>query len=226
MKNNTFIPRKKIRLKSLILVAGFAGLTACSPGTELQFFQETGSVIDRGNFGNAMMHNTLIQTGQLDYAVNLANRFEADVPSTINFAFNDARLDDEARSTLVQQASWIKQFPEVKFRVYGHTDLVGSNASNQRLGMRRARAAVNFLISQGIDRNRLEAVSSLGESQPLVQTQDRERRNRRTVTGVSGFVQNNPLILNGKYAQVIWREYIRSATPPSETTEATLSVGN
>ena len=37
----------------------------------------------------------------------------------------------------------------------------------------------------------------------MIATQDRERRNRRTVTEVSGFVENAPLILDGKYAQVI-----------------------
>jgi hypothetical protein len=57
---------------------------------------------------------------------------------------------------------------------------------------------------------------SFGETQPLIVTEGRERRNRRTVTEVSGFVQDHPLILNGKYAEVIWREYVASATerPP------------
>ncbi len=213
------------RLKSLILVAGLAGLTACAPGSNLQFYKEAGSVIDRGNFGNSNMNNQLIQTGQLDYAVNLANRFEADVPSTINFGFNEATLDAEARRVLTQQANWIRQFPEIQFRVYGHTDLVGGDAYNRRLGLRRAQAVVNFFVAQGISRSRLEAVSSLGESQPLVQTQDRERRNRRTVTGVSGFVQSNPTVLNGKYAQILWREYLHSAPPRPQIPAANAAEG-
>ncbi|WP_082005614.1 OmpA family protein [Halocynthiibacter namhaensis] len=223
MKTNTHSRRKTV-LRSVIMASSLAGLAACAPGSNLQFYKEAGSVIDRGNFGNAGMNNELIQTGQLDFAVTLANRFENEVPSTINFAFNDATLDAQAKQVLLQQANWIKQFPEIRFRVFGHTDLVGGNASNHRLGMRRARAAVNFLIAQGIDRNRLEAVSSLGETQPLVQTENRERRNRRTVTGVSGFVQNNPTILNGKYAQVVWRGYVQSASPLTETTPAS-SIG-
>ncbi|HGG05895.1 MAG TPA: OmpA family protein, partial [Aliiroseovarius sp.] len=120
-----------------------------------------------------------------------------------------------ARATLVQQASWIKQFPEVRFKVYGHTDLVGSASYNRRLGLRRANAVVSFLVSQGISRSRLEAVVSQGESQPLVVTQGRERRNRRTVTEVTGFVRNHPLILDGKYADVVYREYVASAIPAS-----------
>ena len=70
---------------------------------------------------------------------------------------------------------------------------------------------MNYLVSQGIDRRRLEAVVSFGETQPLIQTQAREERNRRTVTEVSGFVQNHPTVLNGEYARIIFREYITSA---------------
>ena len=93
---------------------------------------------------------------------------------------------------LDRQAHWIKQFPEVRFRVFGHTDAVGSNAYNKSLGLRRARAAVNYLVSRGISRNRLEAVVSFGETQPLIPTPERERRNRRTVTEVSGFLKRHP----------------------------------
>jgi len=143
----------------------------------------------------------------------LSNRFASEVPSTVNFAFNSAVLDASAQAALRKQANWIRQFPEVRFRVFGHTDLVGSNAYNKRLGLRRARAVVRFLSTQGISSKRLEAVSSLGETQPLVVTANQERRNRRTVTEVSGFVQNHPTVLNGKYAKVIFRDYVESARP-------------
>jgi hypothetical protein len=74
-------------------------------------------------------------------------------------------------------------------------------------------AVVGYFSARGISRSRLEAVVSFGETQPLVQTQNPEERNRRTVTEVSGFVQDAPLVLNGKYAEVIFREYVNSAAP-------------
>jgi hypothetical protein len=83
------------------------------------------------------------------------------------------------------------------------------------LGLRRAQAAVLYLTSQGISRSRLEAVVSFGETQPLIVTEGQERQNRRTVTEVSGFVQNHPAVLDGRYAEVIYREYIVSAQPKS-----------
>jgi hypothetical protein len=74
-------------------------------------------------------------------------------------------------------------------------------------------------MSQGISRSRLEAVASFGETQPLVVTQGRERRNRRTVTEVTGFVSSHPHVMDGKYAQVVYREYVASAVPETDVTE-------
>lgn len=198
-------------LRNLLIGASLLALAACDTAA---FDAEIGANLDEGGFGNPTMNNVLVMSGQRDYHVNLANRFAAEVPSTVTFAFNSSALDGEATASLARQANWIKQFPELRFSVYGHTDLVGSNAYNKNLGLRRAQAAVNFLVAQGISRSRLQALVSYGETQPLVVTQDQERRNRRTVTEVSGFVQNHPSVLNGKYAEVIFREYVDSATRP------------
>lgn len=204
-----------------------ATLAACTPvdPTFSSFYSEAGSQIDSGAFGEATMNNRLVQSGQQDYTINLARRFAAEVNSTVNFAFNSTVLEADARETLMRQADWIRQFPEVRFRVYGHTDLVGSQAYNRALGLRRAQAVVAFLATQGIDIGRLEAVASFGETQPLVVTEDRERRNRRTVTEVSGFVENDPMLLNGKYAAIIFRDYVQSAASVTEAAQGQISTG-
>ncbi|GGE33808.1 membrane protein [Primorskyibacter flagellatus] len=196
----------------LAAAAGISLVASCTTESATEFHGEAGASID-GGFGNSTMNNTLVMTGQGGYVLDLANRFAAEVDSTVNFAFNSATLDGEAQAVLLRQANWIRQFPEVRFRVYGHTDLVGSSAYNQRLGLRRAQAVVHFLVSHGISRTRLEAVVSKGETQPLIVTQGRERQNRRTVTEVTGFVANSKLILDGKYAQVVYRNYVDSAIP-------------
>ena len=208
-------------------------LTGCTGGTVKQWrdfnTREAGSEIDTGYFGNATMNNNQIQTGRGSIMVNLNRRFTSEVNTMVTFAFNSSVLDATARATLQEQANWIRQFPEIRFKVFGHTDLVGSTAYNRRLGLRRAEAAVMYLTSQGISRSRLEAVVSFGETQPLIVTEGMERRNRRTVTEVSGFVgpgEGPPL--NGRYAEVIFREYVASAVPPSQVTSSgglTSSVG-
>ncbi len=195
--------------KGLILIAvATLGLSACSVD---DLMVEAGGSLDRGDFGNSTLYNQLVHSGELNAAINLTRKFAAEAPNTINFDFDKSNLDAEAQAALVKQADWIKQYPYVKFRVYGHTDKVGSSAYNQSLGLRRARAAVNFLVGQGISRSRLEAVASFGETQPLVMTEARERRNRRTVTEVSGFLKGRPQILDGKYAERNYNNYIGGA---------------
>ena len=205
-----------MQMRSIHILASVALMALASCSTT-QFTSESGAEVDEGNFGNPTMNNTMLMTGQLQASEALANRFANEVPSTITFAFNSAELTQQARATLQNQAKWIRQFPEVRFRVYGHTDLVGSNAYNKALGLRRAKVAVTYLISQGIGGARLEAVASFGKTRPVVQTNGPEERNRRTVTEVSGFVDNHPMVLNGKYAAIIFREYVITGDRPHPT---------
>lgn len=174
--------------------------------------REAGNYVDGGTFGNATLNNTLVMSGELDYAISLGRRFAQEIPTTVNFAFNSTVLDATAQQTLNKQADWIRQFPEVRFRVYGYTDLVGSTYYNKRLGQRRANAVVSYLVSQGIKRSRLEAVVSYGKTRPVIDTPGPERENRRAVTEVKGFVKRHPTVLDGKYAEIIYREYVDSAT--------------
>jgi outer membrane protein OmpA-like peptidoglycan-associated protein len=212
------------KFQTLGVGAGLIALMGCSSTDPVytQFYRESGALVDTGNFGNATLNNRLVQTGEKDYTIDLAKRFAAEVPSTVTFAFNSAQLDATAQATLRHQADWIRQFPEIRFRVFGHTDKVGSAGYNRALGKRRANAVVAYLSSLGISRSRLEAVVSFGETQPLILTENRERRNRRTVTEVSGFVGRNPTVLDGKYAQIVNREYIESATYRTVLTDTEL----
>ncbi|WP_245584722.1 OmpA family protein [Salipiger mucosus] len=211
-----------IRISLALASLGLIG--ACSVSndpTTRQFYEEAGSITDNGDFGNATMNNTQIMNGEKAYVYDLSKRFADEVTSTVTFAFNSATLEPAAINTLREQANFIRQFPELTFRVYGHTDLVGSQAYNKALGLRRAQAVVRFLASQGISTSRLEAVVSYGEQQPLIFTETRERRNRRTVTEVSGWVAGHPTVLDGRYAEVIYRDYVRSAEPRSTLTGIT-----
>ncbi len=196
------------QLRFFVVAAIAVSLGACTPG-------EIGQDLDEGGFGNPTMHNIGVQTGQIQVQIDLSQRFASEVDNTVTFAFNSSSLSSTARAALDRQADWIKQFPEVRFRVYGHTDLVGSEGYNQRLGKRRADAVVNYLTRHGINRSRLEAVASFGERRPVVFTQAREERNRRTITEVSGFVSDNPMLLDGQYASVVFREYVASASAAS-----------
>ena len=210
-------------IPGLLASTALVTLAACG-ATTTSFDRELGSEVDKGQFGNATMNNTMLMSGELEYTVALAQRFANEVPDTVNFEFNRSDITAESRAILDKQANFIKQFPEVRFKVFGHTDLVGSAGYNQSLGLRRANAVVNYLVSKGISRSRLEAVVSYGKTRPIIQTNQPEMRNRRTVTEVSGFVSNHPMVLNGKFAEVIWRTYtseIAERPHPSNTTIVT-----
>ncbi len=205
---------KSSKIKALLAATSvLAVLSGCGDtGVGNSWTREAGAFLDEGRFGDATLNNTALQSGDRNFLIAMGERFARETNDTVNFAFNSAALDAEAQAILRQQADWIRQFPEVRFRVYGHTDLVGSKAYNKRLGMRRARAVVRYLVSHGVERSRLEAVVSEGETHPLIMTENRERRNRRTVTEVFGIAKGNDMLLNGKYAQAIYREYVESAT--------------
>lgn len=194
-------------MKTLNKIIGFTALIALGGCLET-----AGTLPNQISFSDASEQNFLVQTGQggsVAYLQNLSKQFREDVPTMVNFDFNSTQLDGEAQRILRQQAQWIIATETVKFRVYGHTDKVGSDAYNRRLGLRRARAVVNFLVAQGVPRNRLEAYSSLGETQPVVNTPDRERLNRRTVTDVVGFAPNtSPSDFDGKRAVIVYGNYV------------------
>jgi outer membrane protein OmpA-like peptidoglycan-associated protein len=84
----------------------------------------------------------------------------------VNFAFNSATLPASARPMINLIAQLMKESPQVKVRVEGHTDAVGSADYNASLSERRALSVGEYLVRQGVDPSRL-AVVGKGMSEPL-----------------------------------------------------------
>ena len=171
----------------------------------------TGTLNNQGALGEAYIENQAAQIayGSQERLENVSQSFRNAVPTMINFEFNSSQLDAEAKRVLALQADWIKRFPRIRFTVYGHTDLVGSNGYNHSLGLRRARTAVNYMVSRGVSRKQLQAVVSRGETQPLVASAGPERLNRRTITDVSGWAQGFVGTgMDGKRALIVYNEYV------------------
>jgi outer membrane protein OmpA-like peptidoglycan-associated protein len=121
--------------------------------------------------------------------IDLNVKFRQDVEPVVTFDFDKAVLRADARAILDRQADWIKRYPNLRFSVFGHTDLVGSLDYNFDLAKRRADTTLAYLLSRGVKQDQLEAIVSFGKTQPMIETRRREERNRRTVTEVAGYLR-------------------------------------
>ena len=102
----------------------------------------------------------------------LAADFAGTASDLVYFEFDQAKLTPEARDALQSQAAWLSANPRAAVRIYGHTDLVGADPYNDRLGLKRARNVASYLQSLGVAPNRIQSVSSFGEREPVVVTPD------------------------------------------------------
>jgi outer membrane protein OmpA-like peptidoglycan-associated protein len=84
-------------------------------------------------------------------------------------------------SSLDAMREILKNYPNAKFSIEGHTDSDGSDAYNQKLSEDRANAVRNALIEKGVNANNLTAVG-FGESKPIAtnKTKAGKAQNRRT----------------------------------------------
>lgn len=93
------------------------------------------------------------------------------------FKVNSYELNDAAKFALHDLANVMIKNPQLKLHIKGHTSDDGNAQHNQILSEQRAKAAVDFLVSQGIDASRL-SYEGKGSSEPV--DPDNKELNRRT----------------------------------------------
>jgi OOP family OmpA-OmpF porin len=103
------------------------------------------------------------------------------------FDFDKATLKPEGKAKLDELAAKIKSFTLEVVIAVGHTDSVGSDAYNQKLSLRRAESVKAYLVSKGIEANRVYTEGK-GKKQPLAdnKTADGRAKNRRVEIEVVG----------------------------------------
>lgn len=99
---------------------------------------------------------------------------------TVYFAFDSSNLSEAARSTLGENAKWLKMAENVDIQVEGHADERGGQQYNLALGERRARAVKDYLVALGVREARISIIS-YGKEKPVAFGHDEESwsRNRR-----------------------------------------------
>ncbi len=105
--------------------------------------------------------------------------------SGILFDFDSSALRPEARENLRKLAEIMGQDNDTNLLVVGHTDWVGDENYNLRLSERRARSAADYLVSQGIQRQRID-IDGKGEYEPIAdnETEAGRQQNRRVEVAI------------------------------------------
>ena len=103
---------------------------------------------------------------------------------TVLYGIHKKSAEDKAN--LDKVVAFLNNNPELNIAVEGHTSTPGDAKYNQILSEKRAKAAVDYLVSKGINRNRLKAVG-YGEEFPIGDNSKEEgkAKSRRTVIRVA-----------------------------------------
>ena len=107
------------------------------------------------------------------------------VGDRVLFGYDSSELDDEDRSILDNQGKFLNQNPSLKVTIEGHCDERGTREYNLALGEKRASAVKDYLISVGINSDRISVVS-YGKERPQVLGSNKAAwsMNRRSVTSI------------------------------------------
>ena len=103
------------------------------------------------------------------------------------FDFDKSILKNEGKAKLDDLAGKVKAINLEVVIAIGHTDSIGSDAYNQKLSVRRAESVKAYLVSKGIEPNRIYTEGK-GEKQPVAsnKTKDGRQKNRRVEIEVIG----------------------------------------
>jgi peptidoglycan-associated lipoprotein len=112
---------------------------------------------------------------QQDFVVNVGDR--------VFFETDSTELTPQSRATLDKQAQWLTNYNRYSFTVEGHADERGTREYNLALGARRAQVVRDYLVSRGIQAQRMRTIS-YGKERPVAVCDDIScwSQNRRAVT--------------------------------------------
>jgi outer membrane protein OmpA-like peptidoglycan-associated protein len=109
------------------------------------------------------------------------------IKQRINFATGKATILPDSFPVLDDVAQVLKDYPNLRIEIGGHTDNVGDDAVNQRLSKARADAVFEYLLSKGIPASRMQTMG-YGETRPIDtnRTEEGRQNNRRVEFNIIG----------------------------------------
>ncbi len=109
----------------------------------------------------------LILTKELNKLIVMENGVLKIKIDDIYFDLNKANIRPDAAQELNKIVEVMKEYPKMIIKVESHTDSRGSDRYNENLSDRRAKSTGNYIISQGIEANRIESAIGYGEKNLL-----------------------------------------------------------
>jgi outer membrane protein OmpA-like peptidoglycan-associated protein len=105
----------------------------------------------------------------------------------VQFDFDKSSIRPDSRPVLDEAVEVLKENPNVRIAVEGHTDNVGTDLYNEKLSVRRAEAVFRYLVNHGIAPERMDVIG-YGESRPVTENDSESGRaqNRRVELRVVG----------------------------------------
>jgi outer membrane protein OmpA-like peptidoglycan-associated protein len=135
-----------------------------------------------------MRARLLAQLNQVLQTRDTARGLIVSMPDVL-FDFNKYTLKPEARERLARISGIVLAYPDLKLKVEGYTDSIGSDEYNQTLSEKRAESVRDYIVSSGVTMNNV-AAQGLGKSEPVADNSTAAGRklNRRVEMIVSGDV--------------------------------------
>ncbi|MGB5189519.1 OmpA family protein [Robiginitalea sp.] len=135
--------------------------------------------------------NNLVYTdvtmSKLEELVTIEDGIKKLKTEMIYFDFDKDTVREDAALELDKLVAVMQEYPSMVIKIASHTDSRGPKEYNLNLSDRRAKSTRDYLISQGIDRDRIESAEGFGESQLLNECDgsvrcagDQHQRNRRS----------------------------------------------
>ena len=161
-----------------LVVAAFVLAACSSTGDDSANTGSSGASSSGGGNQTATAPTGPKPGSQTDLEINVGDR--------VFFAFDKSNLTADARTSVERWAAWMKTYPANKVVIQGNTDERGTREYNLALGERRADSARDYLVSLGVDPNRVKIVS-FGKERPAVAGSNQKAwaQNRRAVVVIS-----------------------------------------
>ena len=133
--------------------------------------------------GSSSSSSSASSSGSAAAASTSAEDALAAIGNTVYFDYDSSALSGNAQGTLLRQAGFLNANPALTITIEGHCDERGTREYNLALGERRASAARDFLLAQGVDQARIKVIS-YGKERPVASgsTETSWSKNRRAAT--------------------------------------------